>query len=111
MLMVRSKSSNTGGTGKIRSKIVPKIPRINQRSPCFSSKPMFDFVLAITVLFAVIAETVHAVDPREHFRHGGIELSRNLATHPAILEEHARQRFVLHDRDVVLGSNFPNSER
>src|SRR5687768_43976 len=106
MLMVRSRSSRTGGTGKISSRTVPKIPRISQRSPCFSSAPIFDLVFDMVVLFAVVAEAVHAIDPREHFSHSGKQLSRNLATHLPVLEEHASQRFILHDGHVVLAGNF-----
>src|SRR4051794_30430483 len=108
MLSVRRRSSTTGGTGRISKRMVPKMPRINQRSPCFRSKPMFDFVLPILALylFAVIAIAIDPIDPGQYFRHRGKELSRNLATHPAMLEEQAGQGFILHDRHVMLGRYF-----
>src|ERR1700751_2214679 len=56
----------------------------------------------LTVLLRVIPIPIDPVNPRENFGDGRVELRGNFSTHAAVLEEHARERFVFNDGNLVL---------
>src|SRR5690349_2450724 len=58
------------------------------------------------VLLGIIPVAIRSIDPRQHFSDCVIELSRNLATYPAVLEHQSIQELVLMNRNLMLLSDF-----
>ena len=74
MLTVSNRSSSRGGTGRINTRIVPNSAKISHKSPYFNNLRILSLSVPMTywfrlVLFGVISVAVHAIDPREYFRH------------------------------------------
>src|SRR5687768_2478818 len=62
------------------------------------------------ILLAIVAIGVGPIDVGQYFRYHHIELSRNFATHPPVLEHQPRHGLVLDDRYLVLLRNFPDAQ-
>src|SRR4051794_19414461 len=98
ILAARSASSSKGGTGRIRSRMVPNRPKTSQRSLWRKRRPIVNLVADIRlILLGVITVAIHPVDPGQDLRHRRIKLSRNFATYLAIFEHDAGQGLVFQD--------------
>jgi len=54
----------------------------------------------------IIAVTIHAIDPREDFGDGGVELRGDFAADAAVFKQAAGERFVFDDGDLMLLREF-----